>query len=78
MTPEDEWSGKVICPGCGEQIPCVATAYGLRAVCSEEARRWTKIRERGVLSWTLTPWTEETYSAMADNVRKEASEDGKG
>lgn len=63
MTPKQPWTGKIYCPGCGEEIPAVATAYGVRIVCEPEGRRWTRIRGE----WG---WVEETHSAMADNVKE--------
>lgn len=61
-----ETTGKVHCPGeCGEEVPAVVTAYGMRAVCSIEGKRWTRLRRPD--SWEA--WVEETYSNMAENGR---------
>ena len=60
------WAGTGRCPGdCGNLVPYVATAYGLRAVCTDEGRRWSRIRGEA------PEWTEETYSAMSDNVKEQ-------
>lgn len=57
------WSGTGECPGsCMNRVPYLATAYGLRAVCEDEGRMFTRIRGEGPV------WTEEIYSPMGDNV----------
>jgi pyruvate/2-oxoacid:ferredoxin oxidoreductase beta subunit len=57
--------GEVWCPGCGNPIPAVVTAYGMRAVCAAEQRRWTRLRV--VLPWaedSWEAWREETYASL--------------
>lgn len=61
--PENEtmpWSGKINCSECGNPIPCIATAYGFRAVCEDEGIMWTRIRGE-------QDWVRETYSPIGDN-----------
>lgn len=50
------------CPDCGAGLPVVPTAYGHRAVCQRDGKRWTVINGD-------KEWVEEAYSPMAENVR---------
>lgn len=52
--------GKVFCPRCGRAIPCMATAYGFRAICGTCHIRWTRLRGE-------QDWVAESHSPMADN-----------